>query len=171
MFFRTTPSPRLSSRRAFLMVCATFGGFLPLASTPLHAEGLDRVYQVQAMVTPTALVTKNPVSATALQTKVAPNNRKNMTHVGVDQGDNAYKISAYTLRVRLKPNKDESNDNGTLVYSLSAAIEHTVGSHTSSILPHTRGTIPLHNGNGQVTLPTNKYFSGTISINAIAAGF
>ncbi|MXV35249.1 MULTISPECIES: hypothetical protein [unclassified Saccharibacter] len=171
MFFRTSPSLRSSSRRAFLVACTAFGGLLPLASTPVHAEGLDRVYQVKAMVTPTPLVTKTPVSATSLQTQVAPNNRKNMTHIGVDQGDNTYKINAYTLRVRLKPNKNQSNDNGTLTYSLSAAIEHTIGSHTSSILPHTRGTIPLHNGNGQVTLPPNKYFSGTISINAIAAGF
>lgn len=159
------------SRRALFTACAALTGLTFLNPSPLHAEGLDRIYQVDAHVTPTTLVSQTPLPLTALTLKVSPNDRKKMTRVGVDQGNNTYKVSAYRLRVRLKPNSDGSNDNGTLSYSLSAAVEHTVGSHTASLLPHVHGTIPLHQGNGQINLPASKYFSGDISIKAIASTF
>lgn len=171
MFSRTHNRFFSRSRRALLTTCAALTGGLLLGSSALHAEGLDRVYQVQATVTPTELVNKAPTTPTAITLKVSPNDRKKMTHLTVDQGDGAYKINAYKLRVRLKPNHDGSNDNGTLSYSLSAAVEHAVGSHTSSLLPHSHGTLTLHQGVGQIDLSPNKYFSGTISIKAIAASF
>lgn len=159
------------SQRALFTACAALTGLTFLTPSSLHAEGLDRVYEVEAHITPTTLVSQAPGPLTTLTLKVSPNDRKKMTRVEVNQEHNAYKVSAYRLRVRLKPNNDGSNDNGTLSYSLSAAVEHTVGSHTASLLPHTHGTIPLHQGNGQINLPANKYFSGDISIKAIASTF
>lgn len=146
-------------------------GLTSIITSPLHAEGLDRVYQVQAKVTPSSLVSDTVVPLTALNLKIGPNDRDKTVRVGVEQGNNAYKINLYTLHVHLKPNNNGSNDNGTLIYSLSASAEHNVGSHTTGILPRVRGTIALHNGVGHTTLPKSKYFSGDLDIHAIAASF
>lgn len=167
---KQNPSRTKRNRTASLFY-TSIASLTMFVAAPLHAEGLDRVYQVQAEVVPSTLVSKIPPAPTLFNFNLSPNNRRKTARIGVDQGDKDYKINLYTLRVHLHPNSDGSTDNGTLNYSLSANTGHITASHTTSMLPHMKGNIPLHNGEGEIHFPNGKYFSGSMKIHAIASKF
>ncbi|MXV43889.1 hypothetical protein GS501_02330 [Saccharibacter sp. 17.LH.SD] len=137
-----------------------------------HAESLDRVYRVQADLTPTPFVNGNqPTTPTQLTVNVSPNNRNGKATIKVQQGANGYTLNAYSMRVKIKAGPGGGSDNGTLRYFITADVGHNTATHSAAITPHVRGNVTLHNGSGQATLPVNKYFSGDIKIQAVAGEF
>ena len=151
------------------MMALVMGGLVSMA--PAQAEGLDRVYGVQAQLSPTALVVGNGAGTTVdtLKTQLGPNIRQKQELKVVSIGQGQYKLGQYRMRVRLHHGPNGGYDNGTLSYVISASLSRMASDHTASIFTRVRGTLKLHDGQASGTLPANRYFTGAIQINAIAA--
>ncbi|WP_143280699.1 hypothetical protein [Bombella intestini] len=150
-----------------------YGGMMALAMSALagaaQAEGLDRVYEVQAQLSPTALVAGNSSATDVLKTQLGPNIRQKQEQKTVAIGQGGYRLSQYRMRVRLSHGNGGGYDNGTLSYVISASLSRMSHDHTASIFTRVRGVLKLHNGQAAGALPANRYFTGTVQINAIAA--
>lgn len=138
---------------------------------PARAEGLDRVYGVQAQLSPTPLVAGSNAASTAdlLKTQLGPNFRQKQELKVVSIGQGQYRLGQYRMRVQLHHGPNGSYDNGTMSYVISASLSRMSSDHTASIFTRVRGVLKLHDGQAAGTLPANRYFTGTVQINAIAA--
>lgn len=149
------------------------GGMMALAMSAMagvaQAEGLDRVYEVQAQLSPTALVAGNGSTTDVLKTQLGPNIRQKQEQKTVSIGQGGYKLSQYRMRVRLSHGNGGGYDNGTLSYVISASLSRMSHDHTASIFTRVRGVLKMHDGQASGVLPANRYFTGTVQINAIAA--
>lgn len=153
----------------YVMVLLVSGAIL-LSSA--RAEGLDRVYEVQAQLTPTPLVvgTATPPQD-ILAAKLGPNIRRGQVQKNVDLGQGAYKLGRYRMQVRLHSGPHGGYDNGTMNYNIAAVLNRVTNNHTVSIFTRVKGVLKLHDGQAYAQLPTNRYFTGVVQIRAIAAGF
>lgn len=156
--------------RAWSMM-ALLVGDMALA-TPAWAEGLDRVYEVQAQLAPTTLVVgKDQAPTDVLKTNLGPNIRRGQVQKTVEIGHNAYRLGQYRMQVRLRPGPHGGYDNGTMSYTVSASLNRVANNHTVSIFTRVKGVVKLQDGQAVTPLPANRYFTGTMQIHAIAAGF
>lgn len=143
-----------------------------LASTTLaQAEGLDRVYEVQAQLSPTPMVagSASAVTTDTLKTQLGPNIRLKQEQKTVSIGQQAYRLGQYRMRVRLHAAPGGGYDNGVMSYVISASLSRKSSDHTASIFTRVKGVLKMHDGQASGKLPANRYFTGTIQINAIAA--
>lgn len=152
-----------------------YGSMLALAMglmvSPARAEGLDRTYDVQARLSPTALVAGTGASAVVdtLGTRLGPNIRQKQELKAVSIGQGNYRLGQYRMRVRLHHGPNGGYDDGTLSYVVSASLSRMAGDHTASIFTRVKGVLKLHGGEAAGTLPANRYFTGTVQIRAVAA--
>lgn len=158
-------------------VSGLLGGVMSLAvgvmasTTLAQAEGLDRVYDVQAQLSPTPMVAGSNSATTVdtIKTQLGPNIRLKQEQKAVSIGQGAYRLGQYRMRVRLHAASGGGYDNGTMSYVISANLSRMSSDHTASIFTRVRGVLRMHDGQAAGKLPANRYFTGTVQINAIAA--
>ncbi len=150
-----------------------YGGMMALGMSLMagaaQAEGLDRVYEVQAQLSPTALVAGNSMPVDVLKTQIGPNIRQEQDEKTVSIGQDSYRLDQYRMRVRLRHGAGGGYDDGTVSYVISANLSRKNSDHATSIFTRVRGVLKMHDGQATAVLPANRYFKGTVQVGAIAA--
>ncbi|QDH15130.1 hypothetical protein E3E11_03825 [Oecophyllibacter saccharovorans] len=168
----TSPLPKLPTRRHILGAVGLLAGLglSGLAGTPqARAEAFGRIYHIEARLQPTVLVAgKAPQQPVKLVIEVNPSDRRGQKEIKVSQGSQGWQIDGYKMRVFLKAGPGGGSDNGTLNYLITADVGHNLGDRFKSIYARSHGALQLQNGNGQIPLSGNKYFTGTLSVKLIA---
>ncbi|QDH13172.1 hypothetical protein E3E12_02000 [Formicincola oecophyllae] len=129
-----------------------------------QAEAFNEAYTVSTTIVPTPVVAGSQPQPTVIKVDVGPDFKNRHKTVSVSVGNGPYKVSAYTLKLRLVMGPDDSSEDGTVEYQLSADINHTTGTGFNTIHTRANGDVRLDHGYGEAPLPLNKYFSGKVVV-------